>query len=79
MLYLVLKSVWYKPYNCPQKEEFCSSYSKKKWLNFDTKSADKLLKVLPTCHWTDSLIIESVLLDWALRSKGDEPIVFPKR
>lgn len=20
MLYLVLKSVWYKPYNCPQKE-----------------------------------------------------------
>lgn len=68
MLYLVLKSVWYKPYNCPQKE-FCRLFLQKEMTEFDTKSADKLLEVLPTYHWTDSLIIESVLLDWAPGSK----------
>lgn len=60
-----------------KRRSFAGSSCKKKWQNFDTKSADKLLKVLPTYHWTDSLIIESVLLDWAPRGKREEPIVFP--
>lgn len=33
MLYLVLKSVWYKPYNCPQKE-FCRLFLQKEMTEF---------------------------------------------
>lgn len=59
------------------RRSFAGSSWKKKWLNFDTESADKLLKVLPTYRWTDSLIIESILLDWSQRNKGEETS-FPK-
>lgn len=52
-----------------KRRSFAGSSCKKKWLNFDTKTADKLLEVLPTYHWTDSLIIESVLLDWGAKEK----------
>lgn len=34
MLYLVLKSVWYKPYNCPQKKEFCRLFLQKEMTEF---------------------------------------------
>lgn len=33
--------------------------------------------MLPTYRWTDSLIIESILLDWSQRNKGEETS-FPK-
>lgn len=69
MLYFVLKSLSYKPYNCPQKNEFCRLFLQKEMIEFWHKSADKLLEVLPTYHWTDSLIIESVLLDWGAKKK----------
>lgn len=55
-----------------KRRSFAGSSCKKKWWNFNTRSADKLLKVLPTYHWTDSLIIKSVLLIglWGAREKN---------
>lgn len=68
MLYLFLKSVCCKSYSWPREKAFCR-FLQKNWLNFDTESADKLLKVQPTYHWCDSLIIKKVLLDWTQRKK----------
>lgn len=34
VLYLVLKSIWYKPYNCPQKKEFCRLLWQKEMTEF---------------------------------------------